>query len=350
MGDIKGCRQCGAELVPGDKFCGDCGSPLPAAAESGVNGPLPANPMGQASPPANAGRQPAAAPLPSAAPVPPPVRGLQPGNVSNLGRSSGVNKNTLLIIFSLLGILFLAAGGIYWWISRGEETGKAASSPIVNQDKSKATTGGQSGISASAPAVDLTRAAAYLPEPGLKATFFVNYPDGMAGVVERISARVVSNEAVRVSEVETGVEQGEAFGFGFHYVERADGTYYIPDQTPDEIFPVLKNNLSVGQTWNYQDEFGRITWTVADIGVDLNLGFTIFEDCLLVKEDNQAAGFQSVTYYAPGRGSVLVRDPSGGTEYYKMTAMTLIDAAQAADTVKKWSPNYALIKDDRTQY
>ncbi len=211
MGDIKGCRQCGAELVPGDKFCGDCGSPLPAAAESGVNGPLPANPMDQAPPPANAGRQPAAAPLPSAAPVPPPVEGPQPaaGNVSNLGRSSGVNRNTLLIIFSLLGLLFLVAGGIYWWISRGEEIGKAASPPIVNQDKSKATTGGQSGVTVSAPAVNLTRAAAYLPEPGLKATFFVNYPDGMAGVVERISARVVSNEAVRVSEWKPGWNRGK---------------------------------------------------------------------------------------------------------------------------------------------
>lgn len=263
----------------------------------------------------------------------------------------------MLIMISLLVLLFVAGGGIYWWLSRGEDPSRVASTPAT-QNNQTATTGGQAATPAPAPApapaptpvVDLSRASTYLSEPGLKCTFFVNYPDGMSGVVERFSARVVSHEAVRVSEVETGVERGEAFGYGFHYVERADGTYYILDQTPDEIFPVLKNNLTVGQTWNYQDNYGNITWTVADMGVDLNLGFATFEDCLLVKEDNQAVGFQSITYYAPGRGSVMVIDPGGATEYYKMTAFNRIDAAQAAQTVIKWSPNYAAIKDDRTQY
>ncbi|MDD4169318.1 MAG: hypothetical protein PHD36_03505 [Desulfotomaculaceae bacterium] len=279
------------------------------------------------------------------------------GNSANLGVNSGGNKNALLIMISLLVLLFVAGGGIYWWLSRGEDPSRVASTPAT-QNNQTATTGGQAATPAPAPApapaptpvVDLSRASTYLSEPGLKCTFFVNYPDGMSGVVERFSARVVSHEAVRVSEVETGVERGEAFGYGFHYVERADGTYYILDQTPDEIFPVLKNNLTVGQTWNYQDNYGNITWTVADMGVDLNLGFATFEDCLLVKEDNQAVGFQSITYYAPGRGSVMVIDPGGATEYYKMTAFNRIDAAQAAQTVIKWSPNYAAIKDDRTQY
>ncbi|MDD3654207.1 MAG: hypothetical protein PHO01_08505 [Desulfotomaculaceae bacterium] len=247
---------------------------------------------------------------------------------------------------------------MYWWLSRGEEPVQAISPLTTTPNNQTTTTGGQATTPAPtptptpapAPAVDLSRASTYLSEPGLNCTFFVNYPDGMSGVVQRFSARVVSHEAVQVSEVETGVEQGEAFGYGFHYVERADGTYYILDQTPNEIFPVLKNNLYVGQTWNYQDEFGKITWTVVDMGVDLNLGFATFEDCLLVKENNQAVGFQSITYYAPGRGSVMVIDPSGTTEYYKMTALTRIDAAQAAQTVIKWSPNYAVIKDDRTQY
>ena len=107
--------------------------------------------------------------------------------------------------------------------------------------------------------------------------------------------------------------------------------------------------MTVGKSWNYQDEFGQITWTVLDMGVDLNLGFATFKDCLLVKEDNQAADFQSITYYAPGRGIVLVKNLSGTVEHYKLTDLTRLDAAQAAATVKKWSPNYAGIKDDRTQ-
>jgi hypothetical protein len=85
------------------------------------------------------------------------------------------------------------------------------------------------------------------------------------------------------------------------------------------------------------------------MGVDLDLGFAKFDDCLLLLENNQAAGFQSITYYAPGKGCVYVIDPGGAFQYYKMTEMTRIDAAEAANTIIKWCPNYKDIKDDRTQ-
>jgi hypothetical protein len=97
--------------------------------------------------------------------------------------------------------------------------------------------------------------------------------------VKRYSGQVVPNEAVRVTEVETGMDQGEEFGFTVHYVERADGSYVIYDHLPFEIMPLLKNDLTVGSTWNYQDQYGQITWTVLDMGVNLDLEFTVFEDC-----------------------------------------------------------------------
>lgn len=96
-------------------------------------------------------------------------------------------------------------------------------------------------------------------------------------------------------------------------MERADGTYYILDNTPDEIFPVLKNNLTVGQTWNYQDESGQITWKVMDMGVNLDLGFTVIENCLIVHEDNRGVDYQALTYYAPGKGIVAVKNPGART-------------------------------------
>jgi len=339
MSDLKFCPGCGAEIVADDRFCGECGIDIHSLAQSAANKPAQTAQPQPTPPPAP--------PTPQAASAARQRCGQAAGNFANLGANSSGNKNALVIMISLLTILFVAGGGLYWWFSRGEDQDQVASPPTATQNTGTTTTGGQ--VPATTPTVDLSRASTYLSEPGLKYTFFVNYPDGMSGVVERFSAQVVSHEAVRVSEVETGVEQGEAFGYGFHYVERADGTYYILDQTPNEIFPLLKNNLTVGQTWSYQDEFGKITWTVVDMGVDLNLGFAAFEDCLLVKEDNQAVGFQSITYYAPGRGSVKVIDPSGTTEYYKMTALTKINADQAAQTVIKWSPNYSVIKDDRTQ-
>lgn len=342
MSDLKFCPQCGAGLVPGDMFCGDCGFDTQSPATPAASPQAPENRPVQAPPPAAVAKQPSVEQQPAG-------RQFAPGGPAQpLGTKSGGNKNALMIMIALLAVLFLGGGGLYWWFSRGEDPGKAATVPSATRNSGAATPAASPSNSPSAATVDLSRASTYLSEPGLKCTFFVNYPDGMSGVVERTSARVVPNETVRVSEVETGVERGEAFGYGFHYVERADGTYYILDETPYQIFPALKNNLTVGQTWHYQDEFGKVTWTVEDMGVDLDLGFAVFEDCLLVKEDNQAAQYQSITYYAPGRGSVLVRDISGSVDYYKLTALTRIAAAQAAAAVKQWSPNYAEIKDDRS--
>ncbi len=341
------CPECGAKIVPGDRFCGGCGIDIKSleVSELSQHSPTP--------PPSPAYQQPH---LPTA-PYPAPgtrAEGGQPaagGNLDNLGGPSTGNKNALLIMISVLMAVFLAGGGLYWWFARGQDPGSETSPPTASQNEASAPDGQpRLDVPAVAPAqLELTRASTYLSEPGLKYTFFVNYPDGMSGVVDRISGQVVPNESVRVSEVEVGIDRGEEYGYGFHYVERADGTYYIMDSSPYEIFPVLKNNMAVGQTWNYQDEFGSITWTVLDMGVDLNLGFTSIENCLLLEEDNQAADFQSISYYAPGRGIVLVIEPGGSTEFYKLTALGKIDLALAAETIKKWCPNYYDIKDDRTQ-
>lgn len=270
MEELRFCPGCGSEIVPGDRFCGECGISIltPSASKTIEQAEQPkATP-----PPVN--QQPAATPASQFTPAGLQIGGQQPaaaGNTANLGVKNDGNRNALVIVISVLVVLLAVGVGLYWGLSRGKDPGQASLPPAVTQDEGITTTSGQVNASAPVPVpvVDLSRASTYLSEPGLKCTFFVNYPDGMSGVVERYSAGVVSHEAVRVSEVETGVERGEIFGYGFHYVERTDGTYYILDQTPNEIFPVLKNNLTVGQTWHYQDEFGGVTWTVADMGVNL---------------------------------------------------------------------------------
>jgi hypothetical protein len=335
MSEVKFCTHCGSKVPAEDRFCADCGFDTLAAGNQ-------VQPAAPAAPPPPVRQDQA----------PPPGAAWQPPAKSSTG-----GKGALLALIIILGLVFLGGGGLYWWFSRGEDPTRVTSPSSGNSAGPGSVSSNQAAPAATAPApalpaagaVDLSRGSTYFPEPGLKCTFFVNYPDGMSGVVERVSALVVSDEAVRVSEVETGVDMGEAYGFGFHYVERADGTYYILDQTPMEMFPFLKNNLTPGQTWSYADEFGQITWTVLEMGVDLDLGFTSFKNCLVVKEDNQAAGVQSVTYYAPGRGSVLVRSPSGTVDYYKMTALSKIDEAQAAGIVKQWSPNHKVIRVDRAQ-
>lgn len=363
MSDLKFCPDCGARLVAGDRFCGDCGFDTMSLAEPAVSpseiesGGAAGSPEVTVQPETRsseaAGHQ---TPAPQS-PATQPVRPGEPptGSVSGPpGTTSGSNKKALIIMVSLLALVFIAGGGIYWWLSHNEPGGGISPPDPLLTEKEIDFPWGDSQeepvvSDKSAAPMDLSRASTYLAEPGLKMTFYVNYPDGMAGIVDRISGRAVPNEAVRVSEVELGIERGEEYGYGFHYVERPDGTYYILDNTPYEIYPVLKNNLTVGQTWSYDTQDGSIIYEVIDMGVHLDLGFARFENCLLLKEDNQIVGWQSITYYAPGRGSVLVIAPGGGLEYYKPTALESIDEGTAAQTIIKWCPNYNDIKDDRTQ-
>ncbi len=287
VNNLKFCPNCGAELVAEDRFCGDCGfdiTSMPTAEPDSQTsaGQTTQNPVET---PATVNQQP-----------PAPIRQyptLETGQDSvqrfpsvpseKLGRKGSGNQGALLIMVLLLAVLFLGGGALYWWLDRGKEPeaetfapSSSDGTPMPSADQGGTTNAaGQKGNLGD---IDLTRASTYLSEPGLKCTFYVNYPDGTAGIVERVSGQAVPNEAVRVSEVETGIDQGEEFGYGIHYVERADGTYHIFDETPYEIMPVLKNNLSIGQTWNYQNEFGQIVWTVLDIGVDLDLVFTVFEN------------------------------------------------------------------------
>ncbi len=393
MAELKFCPECGASLIAGDKFCGECGFNLAnLAVDASSDNISQSQPVGHVPPVYTAGSQPtgpsavrnynldeqepempppqrqeAIAPVrpqepPRPEPVSPPAVPPSPrdnyGSANlggNLGTSSGGNKGPLIIVALLLLVMFSVGGGLYWWFS-SRETGGQPNNVISPSDNINLPANTSNNLGTTAPNneasplnMDLSRAATYLGKPGMKYTFYVNYPDGNAAIVERIAGLAVPNEAVRISEVELGMEHGEEYGFGFHYVERADGTYYILDTAPFEIFPLLKNNLTIGQTWNYQDEFGDIIWTVLDMGVDLDLGFAKFSNCLIVKEDNKAVGWETITYYAPGHGSVYVIAPGGGMEYYKMTAMEKMDAGVAADFIKKWCPNYQDIKDDRSQ-
>lgn len=342
MSALKFCPGCGSKILPQDRFCNDCGYTISNAGE--INMPV------------QAGN---AAPLPAASPphanIRPPVSANQPVAPSTAVPKNPAPKTALIIVASVLMVAFLGGGGIYWWLSRDKAPDLASTNSKTSGSQQTSTATEANPVTgnvlpnASLPvssAVDLQRASAYLPEPGLSCRFNASYPDGMSATVERVSARVVPAEAVRVSEVEITTADGTTAGYGFHYVERADGIYCVYDQTPYEIFPVLKNQLSVGQTWSQQDEFGRVVWKVVDTGATLNLGFATLKNCLLVEEDNQAVGMKTYTYYAPGMGRVAVKSSPQGEDYLKLTAFSRIDAARAAETVKKWAPNYNEIKDD----
>lgn len=324
---VKFCAKCGGRMSLDDRFCGNCGFDTQAERNSE---PVPSFTLQQQ---------------------------MQPmvGDAGTAANGRAKHKAVVLAACCLMGALLLG-GGVYWWISQkksppAEAAEVAGSSAAQGTDVTRQTDAlnPSTGQDTEGTALDLTKAATYLSESGLVCTFNVHYPDGTAGIVTRTSGQVAPGKTIRVSEVETGTEQGEEFGFGVHYAERADGIYGIYDDLPYESTPLLKNELTTGQTWKYQTEYGDIVWTVLDMGVELDLGFRVFKDCLVVQENNQAVEFQSITYYSPGVGSIYVIDPSGSTEFYRMTALEKTDAAQAAAVIQKWCPNYSVIEDDRSQ-
>lgn len=331
MSQIKECPRCGGEIVSGDRFCGGCGFDITQQ----TSAQEPVRPEART----GASISPPAPPEPHSRPHTPDAPASSYGGLGAASSRNG-DKGPLIIVVGLLLLLLAAGGGLYWWFSKGEDP------PQLADSQPSQPTGEQANSPAPAQP-DLTRAATYLPEAGLKCNLFINYPDGYSGNMERVSARVVPAEAVRISVVE--MNAGGPSGWGFHYIERADGIYMIYDENPLECSPVLKNQLTVGQSWNYATEFGQIVWTVVDMGVSVDLGFATVDNCLLVKEDNQAVGLQKIIYYAPGMGLIMEKTAQGSTDLLKLTAFSKIDEAQAAEMVKKWCPNYASIQDDRTQ-
>lgn len=340
MSEMKFCPDCGAQIIPNDRFCGECGFDITSSTKQPVSNQPPVTPVAG---PANtiqnqtfSYQSPITQTPPTATPYQAPVNPV------------AGNKNALIILITILAVVFLGGGALYWWLDKGEGDPRSASNPSTEQTGAQTTPAVQQPSTSSTANIDLSRASTYLPEPGLKLSYFANYPDGTSGQIEHYTARVVSNEAVRVSDVDIINENGEEIGYGTHYVERPDGIYLVYDSTPMEIEPWLKNNLITGMNWRYDSEYGSIIWTVMDMGVTLDLGFTKLENCLLVEEDNQAVGFKKIIYFAPGAGRVLERSPGGG-DLLTTTALSRIDQTQAAQMVKKWSPNYGIIKDDRTQ-
>ena len=335
MENTQFCSNCGAKVEAGTVFCEQCGYKLESddsreivAKKIPVSEHSTQRPISETS-----SQRPMSDPFPQKA------------------QKKGGKGGFIIVLILLL----LIAGG-YWFLSNRDDNKPSSDNQNINQEVERpnseatdpATATNQ--IPTETAKIDYTKSDTYLSKPGLKATFYVNYPDGQAGVVERISGRASgTNEVVIVTEVEIVRDNGEDFGYGLHYVKRSDGSYLISDGVQFEIYPYLNDDLQVGKTWKYENDFGPVIWTVMDMGVTLDVGFDKFDNCLLLKEDNQAAGFESLTYYAPGKGMVSSMDLSGNNQYYKLTAIETISEAEAEAIVIKYCPNYLDIKDDRSQ-
>lgn len=193
MNELKFCPGCGAPLTSGDRFCGDCGFDINSMAEKPGASVVPIRPSQSVAPPSAApayqqpqqqSYQPNQNTAPPYTPSAPPVGG--PGPMPGRcyappGTNPSGSKNALVIMISVLVVLFLAGGGVYWWLSKDEPAGNTPGQPVTQQNGNPvADVGGQNTSNVPVqgkPQADLSRAATYLSEPGLKCTFYVNYPD-----------------------------------------------------------------------------------------------------------------------------------------------------------------------------
>jgi Uncharacterized protein conserved in bacteria len=100
---VSKCAGCGAELIPGDRFCQKCGTPTGLAGQN----------AGFASvPPVLPGQNMPAPPMQSYSQQPPKTKKNKKGEKSKAGR-------VILIILILLLVLLLIAGGILVFLKRG---------------------------------------------------------------------------------------------------------------------------------------------------------------------------------------------------------------------------------------
>ncbi|NLT20260.1 MAG: hypothetical protein GXY16_04595 [Syntrophomonadaceae bacterium] len=244
------------------------------------------------------------------------------------------NITKTLLVIMLMVLLQLSAGGIYWWVKEPATIAQCTENQSTNEADNSFNTVNN--------IPDLTKAEAYIPNPGISARFYQRYPYGEAGVIERVSANILVNQDI-VSEVDLIEHNGEFYGYAYHFLTQSDGVYIIADQKPEDIIPLLKNNLRPGLKWEYHDGARITKWTVMEIGKTVDLGFITLHNCLLVLEDCNEADYKKIIYYAPGIGRVMEKSSPEGEWIMIMTALSSINPDQAAKTIKSWSVNYEQI-------
>jgi hypothetical protein len=259
-----------------------------------------------------------------------------PQNDDSQQNEINVKKTTRhLLVVVLLVFMQLSAGGVYWWLNNKTTiAGINENKPAIKTDNS---------FNNYNDFADLTRAEAYLPKPGVLAKFYQRYPNGEAGVVERVSANIFTSDNT-LSEVDLIQNEGKNYGYVYHFIKRPDGVYIIFDQSPENIIPSLKNNLRTGLQWEYLDGTRKTVWTVLETGKSVDLGFINLNNCLLVLEECNEVDYKKIIYYAPGIGRVMEKTATEGDWLMIMTSINSIDTVQAAKTIKIWAVNYEQIE------
>lgn len=174
---------------------------------------------------------------------------------------------------------------------------------------------------------DFKRAQAYLPAPYLVRILSARFPDDSTAVLTEKTGRI--QKGIQLSELESS--NGDELVF--HYVNREDGVYRVPDDSPDQGVLWLPNDLEVGRKWND----GSYDCEVLAMEETVDLGFDKFP-CLKVKRVNDAVDAFETAYYSPGYGEVLVQNALD-QDTLRLTSFMRLKEGQGAGEILQKAPN-----------
>ena len=279
------CIKCGTRLEEGDRFCGNCGWSHVSVTPQTIARPNLATPSSQP---------------------------------NGSGKVLGVIG--LLILFVLSGI-----AGIWWFKPQLLQKIPAVATMLPSK-------------------LDLSDPKTYIPKENVKYTIHEVYPDSSEQVtLEMVVAKV------RPTILATAVEiipqyEGEIEYISMHYIAGSNGVYLVSDQRPKESLLWLQNNLTKGARWEYKTKQTTMVWTVQDMGVSCDLGFTKVRDCLVIDYDLGWGNHRFLDYYAPGLGLVMRKEYYNGTVVSSLKSYNDMDSQQAQTLVNTNSRNTDEIK------
>lgn len=259
------------------------------------------------------------------------------------GRQTAGKKHLTAAVAAVLVLLCVAAGGGYWYTFG---RGGVPSSPAAGQQQAAPAaatpaTAEQAAAPQAPPEANkkLGDPRTYLPALHTQQTVFQRFADGEEGTMEFITAQV-SGAAV-VSQVEIVRPPGEGpLGFVQHFLLRRDGVYTVDDANLGQPELWLQNDLRPGRQWEEHGVRARVVRS----GVPCDVGFRVFQDCLVVERHYPEAGGHYECYYAPGQGLVLKKDLQNGQTVYCLRAIASLEAPRAEEAVRRYAPNRGLVK------
>ena len=280
------CIKCGTRLEESDRFCGNCGWGHPGAVPH-----LVANP--------------------------------------NLNIPSSPQRNSSGKVLGVVGVLLLilvsSIVGVWWFKPQVQQSIPAVSAMLPTK-------------------LDLSDPKSYLPKENMKYTIHEIYPDSSEQVtLEMVVAKV------RPTILATAVEiipqyEGETAYMSMHYVVGGSGVYMVDDQRPQSSSLWLQNKLTKGMRWEYKSKETTVVWTVQDMGVTCDLGFTKVPDCLVIDYDLGWGNHRFLNYYAPGLGVIMSKDYHSGAVLRSLTGYSEMDSQQAQTLVNQHSRSLDKIK------